>query len=236
MQAVSPGEETAELLAQVPLFSGLEPAALERLADMAVPRSYLRGELIVREGDAGDTCYVIRSGAVRVIRARGFDTHSITLAELRFGDPFGELAMFGTETRSATVEALEDTTAVAILAADMRRLLAEHPEVSLSMLSVLAARVRAANEMVSRQRFQTVAGRVASALLAQLEARGYGPDGDATPDPVIAATQSDIAQLAGSSRESASRFLATLERDGLVTCGRGKVTVHDAAGLRGYIH
>jgi CRP-like cAMP-binding protein len=238
MQDVSPGEETAELLAQVPLFSGLEPDALARLADMAVPRSYLRGEVIVREGDAGDTCYVIRSGAVRVTRARGFDTDSITLAELRFGDPFGELAMFGTETRSATVETLEDTTAVAILAADMRRLLAEHPEVSLSMLSVLAARVRAANEMVSRQRFQTVAGRVASALLAQLEARGYGAGGDehATPNPVIAATQSDIAQLAGSSRESASRFLATLERDGLVTCGRGKVTVHDAAGLRGYIH
>ncbi len=238
MLHVSSGEETAALLAEVPLFSGLEPAALVRLADMAVPRSYARGEIVFREGDAGDTCYVIRSGAVKVTRARGFESHAITLAELRFGDPFGELAMFGTEKRSATVEALEDTSAVALLAADMRRLLAEHPGVALTMLSVLAERVRAANEMASRQRFQTVAGRVAGALLAQLEARGLeaGTNGDPRPDPVIAATQSDIAQLAGSSRESASRFLATLEREGLVTCGRGKVTVHDAARLRGYIH
>jgi CRP/FNR family transcriptional regulator len=53
---------------------------------------------------------------------------------------------------------------------------------------------------------------------------------------VIAATQSDIAQLAGSSRESASRFLASLEREGIVTCGRGKVTVHDPSALQGYIH
>jgi CRP/FNR family transcriptional regulator len=143
--------------------------------------------------------------------------------------------MFGGETRSATVEALEDTRAVALLAADMKRLLAAHPEVSLSMLSVLAARVRAANEMATRQRFQTVAGRVAGALIALRQSRE--PDGaDGNGETVIAATQSDIAQLAGSSRESASRFLASLEREGIVTCGRGKVTVHDPSALQGYIH
>jgi CRP/FNR family transcriptional regulator len=53
---------------------------------------------------------------------------------------------------------------------------------------------------------------------------------------VIKATQAEVAQLAGTSRESASRFLASLERDGVVTLGRGKVTVHDPARLRNYIH
>ena len=53
---------------------------------------------------------------------------------------------------------------------------------------------------------------------------------------LIRATQADIAQLAGSSRESASRFLATLERAGVVTTGRGKVIVHDPAALRNYIY
>jgi CRP/FNR family cyclic AMP-dependent transcriptional regulator len=53
---------------------------------------------------------------------------------------------------------------------------------------------------------------------------------------LIKATQSEIAQLAGTSRESASRFLATLAREGVVTLGRGKVTVHDPNGLRGFIH
>lgn len=229
------GEETSSLLRRVPLFAGLESGAIEELAAMAVPRFYADGEVVFREGDTGDTCFVIRDGAVRVTRARAFDGQAITLAELRFGEPFGELAMFGGETRSATVEALEDTRAVALLAADMKRLLAAHPEVSLSMLSVLAARVRAANEMATRQRFQTVAGRVAGALIALRQSRE--PDGaDGNGETVIAATQSDIAQLAGSSRESASRFLASLEREGIVTCGRGKVTVHDPSALQGYIH
>jgi len=229
------GEETTSLLRRVPLFAGLELGALEDLAAMAVPRFYADGEVVFREGDTGDTCFVIRDGAVRVTRARAFDGQAITLAELRFGEPFGELAMFGGETRSATVEVLEDTRAVALLAADMKRLLAAHPDVSLSMLSVLAARVRAANEMATRQRFQTVAGRVAGALIALRQSRE--PDGvDGNGETVIAATQSDIAQLAGSSRESASRFLASLEREGIVTCGRGKVTVHDPSALQGYIH
>jgi CRP/FNR family transcriptional regulator len=235
MSVMASGEETAALLARVPLFAGLSVEVLEELAAMAVPRTYARGEIVFREGDSGDTCFVVRSGSVKVTRARGYDGQAITLAELHFGDPFGELAMFGPEQRSATVEALEDTRAVAILAGDMRRLIVAHPDVALSMLSVLADRVRAANEMAARQRFQTVAGRVAGALLAQLESRreeGVRNGGEM----VIAATQSDIAQLAGSSRESASRFLASLEREGLVTCGRGKVTVHDPAALRGYIH
>ena len=92
------------------------------------------------------------------------DGRTITLAELRRGDMFGELAMFGGETRSATVEALEDTTAVALLAGDMRRLLRAHPDIAVKLLGELADRLRAANERIARQSFQTVAGRVATVL------------------------------------------------------------------------
>ena len=53
---------------------------------------------------------------------------------------------------------------------------------------------------------------------------------------LITATQTDLAQLAGSSRESASRFLATLERAGVITQGRGKLTVHDPGRLEGYVY
>ena len=142
--------------------------------------------------------------------------------------------MWGGETRSATVEALEDTTAVALLASDVRRLLAARPEIAVKLLGELAARLRAANERIIRQSFQTVAGRVASVLVAQVQARIR--EGADERDVVISATQADIAQLAGSSRESASRFLATLERAGVVSTGRAKVTVHDPAALRNYIY
>jgi CRP/FNR family transcriptional regulator, cyclic AMP receptor protein len=94
--------------------------------------------------------------------------------------------------------------------------------------------VRTTTERLMQQSFQTVAGRVSSALLAQVIAR----QGEGAPerDVLVEATQAEIAQLAGTSRESASRFLATLEREGVVALGRGKVTVHEPGRLRNYIH
>lgn len=201
------------------------------LASVAVPRRWGAGETIFREGDAGDTCYVVESGTVRVTRNHS-DGRTITLAELRGGDLFGELAMFDSERRSATVEAAEETTGVALLAGDMRRLLLNHPDISLKLLSAFSGRLKEANERISRQSFQTVASRVAGVLLAQAEAAG-GPEAH---NVLVRSTRSEMAQLAGSSRESVSRFLATLERAGLVTCGRGKVVIHDPAALRRYIY
>ncbi|HET8673387.1 MAG TPA: Crp/Fnr family transcriptional regulator [Thermoleophilaceae bacterium] len=226
-------EETARLLGRVKIFSGLSPEHLSDLAELAVPRRWSTGEVIFREGDAGDTCYVVQTGCVRVTRNHS-DGRTITLAELRGGDLFGELAMFDSERRSATVEAAEDTTAIALLASDMRRLLIKHPEISIKLLSALAERLKEANERISRQSFQTVASRVAGVLLTQTETQE--PDGAETENVLIRSTRAEIAQLAGSSRESVSRFLATLERAGLVTCGRGKVLIHDPAALRRYIY
>src|SRR5205814_151135 len=87
----------------------------------------------------------------------------ITLTELRPGAIFGELAMFGGETRSASVEVLEPMRAVAILASDLRRLILRHPDIAVKMLEGLAHRLRAANERIARQSFQTAAGRCAAA-------------------------------------------------------------------------
>ena len=232
---MSGGEDIAELLSRVPLFAGLAEREVAELAQVAVPRSWLAGEAVFREGDSGDTCYVIRSGGVRVTR-RHSDGRQITLAELREGDIFGELAMFGGETRSATVEALTPTSGVALLAGDLRRTMLAHPAIAVAMLEGLADRIRAANERLARQTFQTVEGRVASALLGQVEALS-AEAGDAAPREIlIRATQAQIAQLSGSSRESASRFLAKLERAGVITTGRGKILVHDPAALNNYIY
>ena len=227
------GEDVARLLARVPLFADLSEPDLRQLAQVAVPRSYEAGQVVFREGDPGDTCFVVRSGSARVTR-RHSDGRVITLTELRPGAIFGELAMFGGETRSATVEVLEPMRALGILAADLRRLIMRHPEIGLKMLEGLANRLRAANERIARQSFQTVAGRVASALLGQVQS--LSPDGQLGRDVLVRATQAEIAQLAGASRESASRFLAKLERAGLITTGRGKVVVHEPDALRNYIY
>jgi CRP/FNR family transcriptional regulator, cyclic AMP receptor protein len=225
-------DDTARLLERVPMFAGLTSTEMEELAKVAVPRSYDAGQVVFREGDQGDTCFVVKSGAVKITREHGGRT--IALAELRAGDMFGELSMFGGEVRSATAQALEDTAAVALLAGDVRRLLAGNPTMALKMLEAMANRVRATNQRLANQSFQTVAGRVAGVLLQLVDARQA--EGAAETDVLVETTQADIAQLAGASRESASRFLATLERQGLVTTQRGKVIVHDPGSLRNYIY
>ena len=230
---MSTGEGTASLLARTEIFGDLEERELAEVAQVAVPRSWERGHVIFREGDRGDTCYLLRSGAVVLTREHQ-DGRMVALAELRTGALFGELAMFRGETRSATAEAIEAATAVALLAGDVQRLIKRNPGLALKLLASLAERVSRTNERLLQQSFQTVAGRVASALLAQTIAR----QAEGAPDEnvLIRSTQAEIANLAGTSRESASRFLATLEREGVVTLGRGKVTGHEPGRLRNYIH
>ena len=230
---MSTGHDTARLLAHTEVFGDLEERELQEVAQVAVPRHWEKGEVIFREGDVGDTCYLLRSGAVVLTREHQ-DGRTVALAELRAGMLFGELAMFRGETRSATAEAIEPASAVALLAGDVQRLIRRNPDLALKLLASLAERVSHTNERLLQQSFQTVAGRVASALLAQTISRQA--DGAPQEDVLIRSTQAEIAHLAGTSRESASRFLATLERAGIVTLGRGKVTVHDPRRLRNYIH
>jgi CRP-like cAMP-binding protein len=263
--------EVVELLGRVPAFSTLEQSDLERIAQMSVPRQFEPGEVVFREGDSSDTCYVVREGHARAIHEHG-NGRTITLATFGPGDIFGELAMFEDELRSATVEAIEPTSVVAVLGPDMRRLMTEHPEISMRLVVALAGRLRETNERLSRQSFQTVQSRVAvvlSGLVAQelaeerelktpterrkAERRSAGglSDGglqhprrsgasseeEEVPhgDVLITATQNDLAQLAGSSRESASRFLAVLERAGVISQGRGRLVVHDLEALKQYV-
>ena len=230
--AATSATEIVELLGRVPVFSTLELADLERIAQLAVPRSFEPGQIVFREGDASDTCYVVRDGHARAIRTHG-DGRTITLATFGPGDIFGELAMFEDERRSATVEAVGLTSVVAVLGPDMRRLMNQHPTIATRLVIALGRRLREMNERLSRQSFQTVQSRVAvvlSELVAQEIADGHGPK-----DVTVTATQADLAQLAGSSRESASRFLAVLERAGVITQGRGRLVVRDADALRQYV-
>jgi CRP/FNR family transcriptional regulator len=225
--------EVVELLAHVPVFSTLVPADLQRISELAVPREFEPGQVVFREGDSSDTCYVVRSGRARATREHS-DGRVITLATFGPGDIFGELAMFEDERRSATVEAIEPTTVVAVLGPDMRRLMVEHPEISTRLVIALGRRLRETNERLSRQSFQTVQSRVA-AVLAELVVQERPDDAQDGQDVLVTATQADLAQLAGSSRESASRFLAVLERAGVISQGRGRLVVHDVRALERYV-
>jgi CRP/FNR family cyclic AMP-dependent transcriptional regulator len=232
-------EEVVELLGGVPVFSTLVPEDLQRIAQFAVPREFEPGEVVFREGDASDTCYVVRDGRARALRTHT-DGRTLTLATFGPGDIFGELALFEDEKRSATVEAIEQTGTVAVLGPDMRRLMSEHAEISSRLVIALGRRLRETNERLSRQSFQTVQSRVAVVLSQLVDQQSADADADGAAaeqpsDVLVTATQADLAQLAGSSRESASRFLAVLERAGVISQGRGRLVVHDAEALKQYV-
>jgi CRP/FNR family cyclic AMP-dependent transcriptional regulator len=225
-------EGVVELLRRVPLFSELSGSELERIARVAVPRSYPRDTRVFHEGDPGDACYIVRAGSCRVTREHP-DGRAITLATLGPGAIFGELAMLDGERRSASVEASENTELLALPASDVRTLIREHPEMAEKLVVALTRRLRDANERISRQSFQTVPSRVAGVLSQLLAEEPLAP---VVRDGVtIRLRQSDLAQLAGTSRESVSRFLATLERAGVVQVGRGRVTVLEPERLHAYI-
>jgi CRP/FNR family cyclic AMP-dependent transcriptional regulator len=226
-------EESVTLLGQVPVFETLAPEDLQHVAEVAVPRSFAPHQVIFREGDSSDTCYVVRSGHARAMREH-VDGRTLALAHFGPGDIFGELAMFDDESRSATVETLDAVDAIALAGSDMRRLLRQHPDIAVKLVISLGRRLRDANERLARQSFQTVQSRVAvvlDGLVKQAQSEGA-----TASDVLVTITQADIAQLAGSSRESASRFLAVLERAGVITQGRGRITVHDSDALANYVY
>lgn len=226
-------QETVELLGQVPVFAPLGANDLELVAEVCHPRRFGAGEVIFREGDESNTCYIVRSGHARAVREHA-DGRQLALATFGPGDIFGELAIFDDEKRSATLEALDELSTIAISGPDFRRLLEEHASMAVKLAVSLGRRLREANERLTRQSFQTVQSRVATVLGDLVE--DARKEGAGERDVLVTITQADIAQLAGSSRESASRFLAVLERAGVITQGRGRIVVNDPAALRGYVY
>ena len=224
------GEESVELLAKVPLFAELSPDELRRIADVAIPRTFPKGVRVFHEGDTSDACYIVRDGDLRVTREHS-DGRAIALATLGPGDFFGELAMLDGGTRSASVETITDCELLGLPASDVRRVIAMHGDIAAKLIVAITRRLRETNERVARQSFQTVPSRVAG-VLSQLIAEEITPESRGI---TVRMTQADLAQLAGTSRESVSRFLATLERAGVVSVGRGRVTVLEPRRLRAYI-
>jgi CRP-like cAMP-binding protein len=226
-------QPATELLHGLLLFESLDEGDLAQLAGVSLPRSFCSGEVVFREGDDSDTCYVVRNGIVRATREHS-DGRTLTLATFGRGELFGEMAVFDQRPRSATIEAVTDTDIVAILGADMRRLLRDHGEITFKLAEALVERMRTTDDRLARQSFQSVQSRVAAVLAQMVElARGEQRESD---EILITATQAEIAQLAGSSRESASRFLAVLERSGIISQGRGRLLVQDAEALERYVY
>lgn len=136
------------LLEGIPLLSGVPLHHLRELARFARSESFAPGEAIVRMGEPGSTLYIIRSGRVNVVREQP-SGNSVVLAVFGPGEFFGELSIFDGERRSASVIAIEPTETVALGRFDVVRVVTHNPQVGLSLLKSLSARLRATDDQIA---------------------------------------------------------------------------------------
>lgn len=218
---------TTQLLRGISLFADLNDRELDELSAVAVPRTFDRGEVIFQEGTQGDVMYVIQDGRVLIKREHS-GGRTIALTEMGAGELFGELAVFDRETRSATVECVAPTKVVALTAGDVGRVLKNNPEMAMKVIVSLSRRLREANSRIGDQYFQSTEGRIINVVMGLAEQQ----NGHADAGAFVRANQSEIAQLASTSRETVSRFLAGCQRADLLTTFRGRLQIRDPEGLR----
>jgi CRP/FNR family cyclic AMP-dependent transcriptional regulator len=154
--------EEAQSLARVPLFRRLEPHELEHLAEEVDQVNYQAGQTIFHEHDRGDALYILEQGSVR-IWIMDEDVHEVTLAELKPGDFFGELAVLDRGERSSSATALTDVHLHRLSSDDFQRFLIDHPDASIDVICEIAARMRQTNLLVTQ--------RAARNINAEMEAK-----------------------------------------------------------------
>ncbi len=202
-----------ELLKTVPIFAELSEADMETLARLATRRRYPKDTVVFFENDEGDALFMILEGRIRVT-ILGDDGREIILTVLGPGDFFGEMSLLDQEPRSATAIAAEDTELVALHRADFQGLLSENPSISAALIRVLNNRLRRANQQISTLALLDVYGRVARVILEMAR-----DEGRRLKDGRIAfrrATHQEIANRIGTTRETVTRMLKDLERQGLI--------------------
>jgi CRP/FNR family transcriptional regulator, cyclic AMP receptor protein len=142
--------EEAQSLARVPLFKRLEPHELEHLAEDVDQVNYAAGATIFNEHDLGDGLYVVETGSVR-IWVMDEDVHEVTLAELKPGDFFGELAVLDRGERSSSATALVDTHLHKLSSDAFQKFLIGHPDAAVDVICEIAQRMRQTNLLVSQR-------------------------------------------------------------------------------------
>ena len=139
----------AEFLKRVSWFQDLDNRSLEAISNAAVEQSYQPGQLIMRQGDTGVGAFIIRSGKVEIIQER--DGKEQKLATLGPGDVVGEMALLDEFPRSASVRAIEPTTALGIQRWHFKGILESHPQLALALLPILTRRIRSAEGVLPAQ-------------------------------------------------------------------------------------
>jgi len=212
------------LLQSVPIFSDLSPADLNKIAERMIQRTYTKGQMILLEDDLGQTFFVIGGGSVKITRLSD-DGREVILAMLGESDFFGEMSLLDGAGRSANVVALESSEVLTLASNDFLEILQDYPKISISLLEELTQRIRKSDQQIESLSLSDVEQRIGITLIRLAEELGTIKRGSVKIKNLP--YQQDIANMAGTSRETVSRTFKLLEEKGLVTREGRKLTIYN---------
>jgi CRP-like cAMP-binding protein len=192
-------------------------------------REYQPGEVLFREGEAGEVMFVIQTGAVRITKAVGGDEK--VLAVLGPGEFLGEMAILNGKPRTATAVVVEPTRCLVIEARTLEQMVARNAEIALRLIKKLAKRLDSADTLVEILMHKDPKARVMLAL--SRHADGFG---EHTDDGVrVRTTAADLAREVGVDESVAHEVMARLRRLRLVTEEEGSLLVADVGRLQDFL-
>ncbi len=204
-------EDLIAILGKTEIFGGLDPEALQRLAEESIVRSYTKGEVILRQGEPGDALFVLAEGFAKVVvtSERGDE---MIVKMLSPPEIFGELSFADGHPRSASVKAMRACTVAALERATLLELTRQHPSITERLLRYLSAMVRRTTEQALDLFSLTLTSRIAKLLVGFAEVSGDKTQPASVLD--LALTQSDIAQMVGGTRQSVNQILHSFQDRG----------------------
>jgi CRP/FNR family transcriptional regulator, cyclic AMP receptor protein len=221
--------EEYNFLRNVPIFADLEEKELERIAKLGTRQKYKRGNIVVLEKESGAALFVIISGKVKVVRTDE-EGREVILSMFGPGEFFGEMSLLDGLARSASVVAVSKSELFMIHRRDFLESLHQFPAIGIALLAEMAMRLRKADMQIKSLSLKDAAGRVANVLLILADDVGVFRKGKVEIDDLP--LQQDVANMAGTSRETVSRMLHEFVREGSIHLKGNKLTINDYEAFR----
>ena len=216
-------------LRNVPIFTDLTDSDLTKIASNMVPRVYEKGQMILLEESMGETFFIITQGAVKVTRLSA-DGREVILAMLGESDFFGEMSLLDGEGRSANIVANEDAKVLTLSRNDFLDCLESYPKIAIALLEELATRLRKSDQQIESLSLSDSEHRIGITLIRLAGELGTIKQGHVTVKNLP--YQQDIANMAGTSRETVSRTLKLLEDKKLVRRKNRNLTIYNFDAFR----
>lgn len=220
-------------LTTVPLFYDAPERALEVVASVIQLRSFDAQTILFQEGDKGEALYILSEGQVKLSKV-DLGGYEKTLAILQPPEFFGEMALLGSQNRSATAMTLTEVKAYLLFQDDFSKLIQTYPSISLNLTTTLAQRLRGMDDEAQILSYKDAQGRVAFVLL-RLYRSGVIEFTD-TGEALVRLTHQELANLAGTSRETVTRALKVLEKEAVIATRPKEIIVSDVDGLEEILH